>query len=142
MSAPSAVHAPDADASRRRVAQSGRMLELPVNYVDNLWSLFAVLALTGVFQLFFAATWVVIGGLGGQWRVNQALARQATELSNLEHKVSREQKVRAGEKRQEGPREAKTLAIEAAELLAANQAVTAPQTRPSTISLINGGGRK
>ncbi len=107
--------------------------------MDNLWSIFAVLAVTGAFQLFFAASWVVIGGLGGQWRVNQALSRQAAELANLERRVSREQKVRAGEKRQEVPREAKKLAVEAAELLAADKAATATGGRPSTLSAINGG---
>ncbi len=106
--------------------------------MDNFWSIFAVLAVTGAFQVFFAAAWVVIGGLGGQWRVNQALSRQATELVNLERKVSREQKVRAGEKRQEGARETKTLAQEAAERLAAAAPSTAAPARPSTLSLING----
>ncbi len=107
----------------------------------NFWSIFAVLAVTGAFQLFFAAAWVVIGGLGGQWRVNQALARQATELVALQRTVSREQKVRAGEKRQEVPREAKKLAVEAAERLAAAGPSTAAPARPSTLSMINGGGK-
>ncbi len=107
--------------------------------MDNFWSIFAVLAVTGAFQIFFAAAWVVIGGLGGQWRVNQALSRQATELVNLERRVSREQKVRAGEKRQEGARETKTLAVQAAEALAASASPTASAGRPSTLSSINGG---
>ncbi len=112
-----------------------------MNYVDNFWSIFAILAVTGAFQVFFAAAWVVIGGLGGQWRVNQAIARQATELVSLQRTVSREQKVRAGEKRQEVPREAKKLAVEAAERLAAAAGAEAPSTaRPSTIRAINGGG--
>ncbi len=108
--------------------------------MDNFWSIFAVLAVTGAFQVFFAAAWVVIGGLGGQWRVNQALARQATELVSVQRTVAREQKVRAGEKRQEVPREAKKLAVEAAELLAAAQAPTAASGRPSTLRSINGAG--
>ncbi len=112
-----------------------------MDYVDNFWSIFAILAVTGAFQIFFAAAWVVIGGLGGQWRVNQALSRQATELVNLERRVSREQKVRAGEKRQEIPREAKTLARDAAERLAAAGPSTAPLARPSTLNMINGGGK-
>ncbi len=110
-----------------------------MNYVDNLWSIGAVLALTLAFQAFIAAAWVVIGGLGGQWRVNQALARQAEELAHLEKKVTREQKVRAGEKRQEDVRETKTLAAQAAELLAAAPTSPTPQGRPSTLSAINGG---
>ncbi len=108
--------------------------------MDNFWSIFAVLAVTGAFQVFFAAAWVVIGGLGGQWRVNQALSRQATELVNLERRVSREQKVRAGEKRQEIPRETKNIAAEAATLLAQEAANRASPARPSTLSAINGGG--
>ncbi len=107
--------------------------------MDNFWSIFAVLAVTGAFQVFFAAAWVVIGGLGGQWRVNQALARQATELTSLQRTVSREQKVRAGEKRQEVPREAKKLAVEAAERLAAAGPAPGPPARPSTLKAINGG---
>ncbi len=108
--------------------------------MDNFWSIFAILAVTGAFQVFFAAAWVVIGGLGGQWRVNQALSRQATELVDLERRVSREQKVRAGEKRQEGVRENKTLAQDAAERLAAAGPSTVAPARPSTLSSINGGG--
>ncbi len=108
--------------------------------MDNFWSIFAVLAVTGAFQTFIAAAWVVIGGLGGQWRVNQALSRQAQELANLERRVTRDQKVRAGEKRQEIPREAKTLAVEAAERLAAAEAPRAAPGKPSTLTSINGGG--
>ncbi len=108
--------------------------------MDNFWSIFAVLAVTGAFQIFFAAAWVVIGGLGGQWRVNQALARQVSELADLDRRVRREQKVRAGEKRQEVPREAKALAVEAAERLAAAGPSQAPPGRPSTLTSINGGG--
>ncbi len=111
-----------------------------MDYVDNFWSITAFAAFTLAFQAFLAAAWVVIGGLGGQWRVNQALARQVQELSTLERRVTREQKVRAGEKRQEIPREAKTLAVEAAERLAAAEASPKPGARPSTISMINGGG--
>ncbi len=109
--------------------------------MDNFWSIFVVLAVTGAFQVFIAAAWVVIGGLGGQWRVNQALARQAEELSTLDRRVTREQKVRAGEKRQEIPREAKNLAMEAAERIAAAGASTVSPARPSTIAMINGGGK-
>ncbi len=105
----------------------------------NFWSIFAVLAVTGAFQVFFAAAWVVIGGLGGQWRVNQALSRQAAELVDIQRRVSREQKVRAGEKRQEDARETKTLAQDAAERLAAAGPSTAAPSRPSTMSVINGG---
>ena len=112
--------------------------------VDNSWSFLAFVLVTGAFQAFLAASWVVIGGLGGQWRVNQALSRQAQELSNLDRRVTREQKVRAGEKRQELPREearaAKTLAVEAAERLAAEATSPASSGRPSTLSSINGGG--
>ncbi len=107
--------------------------------MDNFWSIGAVLAFTLASQAFIAAAWVVIGGLGGQWRINQALARQAEEFAHLDKKVTREQKVRAGEKRQEDVRETKTLAAQAADLLAATPAPTAAQGRPSTLSAINGG---
>ncbi len=106
----------------------------------DISSFYAVLLLSVVAQAFIAASWVVIGGLGGQWRVNQALARQAEELAHLTQRVTREQKVRAGEKRQEGVRESKTLAQDAAERLAAAAPSTAAPARPSTLSAINGGG--
>ncbi len=106
----------------------------------DISSFYAVLALSVLAQAFIAASWVVIGGLGGQWRVNQALARQAEELAHLEKKVTREQKVRAGEKRQEDVRETKTLAQDAAERLAAAGPPTQAPGRPSTLSAINGGG--
>ncbi len=111
-----------------------------MNHVDN-FSIYAVLALTVASQAFIAAAWVVIGGLGGQWRVNQALARQAEELAHLTQRVTREQKVRAGEKRQEAVRETKSIEQEAAERLA-KEAAPLPLSgahRPSTIGLINGG---
>ncbi len=111
----------------------------------DISSFYAVVVLSVLAQAFIAAAWVVIGGLGGQWRVNQALARQAEELAHLSQRVTREQKVRAGEKRQESVREdaqeAKTLAVQAAEHLAAAGPSTAPQQRPSTVHLINGGGK-
>ncbi len=118
-----------------------------MDYVDNFGSIIAFVMLTGAFQCFLAAAWVVIGGLGGQWRVNQALARQAEELAHLSQRVTREQKVRAGEKRQESVREeaheAKSLAVDAAERLAAAApplplSGAGPGQRPSTMHLING----
>ncbi len=105
----------------------------------DISSFYAVLVLSVLAQAFIAAAWVVIGGLGGQWRVNQALARQADELEHLTKKVTRDQKVRAGEKRQESVREEKTLAVQAAELLAQAGPPTAAPARPSTLSAINGG---
>ncbi len=116
----------------------------------DISSFYVILVLSVLAQSFIAAAWVVIGGLGGQWRVNQALARQAEELAHLSKRVTREQKVRAGEKRQEDVREeaqaAKTLAVDAAERLAAAGTPlplsgAAPNQRPSTVHLINGGGK-
>ncbi len=103
------------------------------------WSIVAVLAFTGASQLFLAAAWVVVGGLGGQWRVNQALSRQSLEIANLDERLTRDQKVRAGVKRQENVREAKTIEAQAAEHLAAAQPLAAPPGVPSTLSKINGG---
>ncbi len=91
-------------------------------------------------QAFIAAAWVVIGGLGGQWRVNQALSRQAQELSRIEERLTRDQKTRAGIARQDTAREAKSIEAEAAERLAAASAPGAPLGgRPSTLRSINGG---
>ncbi len=103
------------------------------------WSIVAVLAFTGMSQLFFAAAWVVVGGLGGQWRVNKTLAQQAEEISHLDRKLTRDQKVRAGERRQENVREAKSIEIQAAEALAAAQPVHGVPSKPSTLGVINGG---
>ncbi len=107
--------------------------------MDNFTSLLALSALFIACQAFIAAAWVVIGGLGGQWRVNQALSRQAVELAGLEQRVTRDQKVRAGEKRQEVVREAKSIQQQAAETLAAESAARAAPQAPSVMSMINGG---
>ncbi len=102
---------------------------------------FSALALVAVAsQAFIAAAWVVIGGLGGQWRVNQALSRQAQELSRLDERLTRDQKTRAGVQRQEQAREAKSIESQAAERLSAAAASPASPARPSTLSMINGGG--
>ncbi len=109
--------------------------------MDNFLSFAAFGALFVVVSAFSAAAWVVIGGLGGQWRVNQALSRQAVELAGLDQRVTRDQKVRAGEKRQEQVREAKSIEAEAAErLAAAGPPSGAPRGKPSTLNMINGGG--
>ncbi len=110
-----------------------------MNYVDNFLSFAAIGALFVALQAFCAAVWVVIGGMGGQWRVNQALSRQAVELRDLETRVTKAQNVRAGEKRQEGIREAKSIQLQAAEHLAAAGGAGGAPTRPSTLSSINGG---
>ncbi len=103
------------------------------------WSILAVLAFTGLSQVFFAAAWVVVGGLGGQWRVNKAVARLSEEIDHVDERLTRDQKVRAGEKRQENVREAKSIEAQAAEhLLAAGPPGGAP-SRPSTMNMINGG---
>ncbi len=107
----------------------------------DIWTISALALLTVAAQAFIAAAWVVIGGLGGQWRVNQALSRQAQELSRLEERLTRDQKTRAGVQRQEQVREAKSIEAEAAERLAAASTAAGPSKgRPSTMSLINGGG--
>ncbi len=104
------------------------------------WWIFAVLASTAAVQAFAAAAWVVIGGLGGQWRVNQALSRQAQELLRLDERLTRDQKTRAGERSQEAQRAAKSIEQDAAERLAAASAPTSSSGRPSTMRTINGGG--
>ncbi len=106
----------------------------------DIWPIAALILLTIAFQGFLAAAWVVIGGLGGQWRVNQALSRQAQELSRLDERLTRDQKTRAGVARQETVREAKSIEAQAAERLAAASAPQAAQPRPSMLSRINGGG--
>ncbi len=106
----------------------------------DIWTISALALLTVAAQAFIAAAWVVIGGLGGQWRVNQALSRQAQELSRLDERLTRDQKTRAGVQRQEQARTAKSLQEDAAERLAAAAPATAAQAKPSTLSMINGGG--
>ncbi len=104
------------------------------------WSFVALLAITAVTQAFIAAAWVVVGGLGGQWRVNQALSRQAQELSRVDERLTRDQNTRAGLQRQEKVREIKSLEVQAAEHLAAAKSPYGAEKRPSTVSMINGGG--
>ncbi len=103
------------------------------------WSIIAVLAFTGISQLFFAAAWVVIGGLGGQWRVNKAVARLSEEIDHVDERLTRDQKVRAGEKRQENVREAKSIEAQAQEHLAAELPVHGAPSKPSTLNMLNGG---
>ncbi len=103
------------------------------------WSIIAVLAFTGLSQLFFAAAWVVVGGLGGQWRVNKAVARLSEEIEHVDERLTRDQKVRAGERRQENVREAKSIEAQAAEQLAAAAPAVGAPTKPSTLNMLNGG---
>ncbi len=103
------------------------------------WSIIAVLAFTGISQLFFAAAWVVVGGLGGQWRVNKAVARLSEEIEHVDERLTRDQKVRAGEKRQENVREAKSIEQQAAEHLARELPPGGAPTKPSTLNMLNGG---
>ncbi len=103
------------------------------------WSIAAVLAFTGLSQLFFAAAWVVVGGLGGQWRVNKAVARLSEEIEHVDERLTRDQRVRAGEKRQEGARETKSIEVEAAERLAAATPSQGVPGKPSTLNMLNGG---
>ncbi len=106
----------------------------------DILTISALALVTIAAQGFIAAAWVVIEGLGGQWRVNQALSRQAQELSRLDERLTRDQKTRAGVARQAEAREAKTIQQQAAEMLAAAPPAQAAQERPSTLSMINGGG--
>jgi len=103
------------------------------------WTIVAILVASVAAQAFIAAAWVVIGGLGGQWRVNQALSRQAQELSRLDERLTRDQKTRAGVARQEQAVEAKSLEVQAAEHLVAAKSPYAAGAKPSTLSTINGG---
>ncbi len=130
---------PGAGASRQARRAAGANDNEICTPVDNFWTIAAVLAMTGASQLFFAAAWVVVGGLGGQWRVNQALSRQAQDLARLDERLTKDQKVRAGEKRQEVVRTNKSIEAQAIERLAAEKAPQAAPTRPSTLGMINGG---
>lgn len=103
------------------------------------WNLVAILALAVVFQALSAAAWVVIGGLGGQWRVNRVLVDLRDATQRTDDRITSEIKKRSGQEGQAARADAKSLAVQAAEhLAAANSPYRAPE-RPSTISKINGG---
>lgn len=103
------------------------------------WPLIAILASAVLFQALSAAAWVVIGGLGGQWRINRILVQLRDETQRTDERITTEIKKRAGKEGQEARQEAKSLAVQAAEHLAAAGRSSAAPGKPSTLSAINGG---
>ncbi len=83
---------------------------------------------------------LLVGVLGGQWLIRRQIieARDSAELANK--RITSEMRTRAGEKGREAREEAKSLEVQAAEHLAAAKSPYAPQGKPSTLSMINGGG--
>ena len=105
------------------------------------WNLVAILVIAGGSQAFAAAAWIVIGGLGGQWRINRILVRLQDDMQRTDDRITREVKTRAGREGQEARQEAKSVVDQAKEHLAAAGSAYAPPDKPSTIPHINAGRR-
>lgn len=103
------------------------------------WNLVAILVIAGGSQAFAAAAWIVIGGLGGQWRINRILVRLQDDIQRTDERVTREVKTRAGREGQEARADAKSLEVQATEHLAAAHSQHLAPGRPSTISKMNTG---
>ncbi len=105
------------------------------------WTLAAILVAAGLSQAIAAAAWIVIGGLGGQWRINKILVRLQDDMQRTDERITREVKTRAGREGQEARQEGKSVVEQAkAHLAAAESPYTAP-AKPSTIPHINAGRR-
>ncbi len=105
------------------------------------WEIVAILGAAAASQLFAAAAWIVVGGLGGQWRINRILVRLQDDMQRTDERITREVKTRAGREGQEARQEAKSVVEQAkGHLAAAESPYTTPQ-RPSTIPTINAGRR-
>lgn len=63
--------------------------------MNNIWLIVAAGALTVSFQALIAAAWIVLGGMGATWKVNQALLRQTDEIHRIDERITREVKTRA-----------------------------------------------
>lgn len=103
------------------------------------WSIVATLALTFASTALSVGVILLVGVLGGQWALRRQIieARDAAELANT--RIQREIKVRAGQQGVEARQDAKSLAVQAAEHLAAAGSSYAAPGKPSTVSMINGG---
>ena len=103
------------------------------------WNLVAILVIAGGSQAFAAAAWIVIGGLGGQWRINRILVRLQDDMQRTDERITREVKTRAGREGQEARQEAKSVTEQAKDHLAAAHSQHLTPGRPSTIPLLNKG---
>ena len=103
------------------------------------WNIVAILVIAAGSQAFAAAAWIVIGGLGGQWRINRILVRVQDDIQRTDERITREVKTRAGREGQEARQEAKSLELQAKEALAAAGSSYAPPSKPSTIPMMNKG---
>jgi len=99
------------------------------------WTIVAILVGAAASHAVSAAAWIVIGGLGGQLRINRILTKQLDDMQRIDERITREVKTRAGREGQEARQEAKDVVVDARERLAA---VPVAPGRPSTLSSING----
>jgi len=109
--------------------------------VENIWWIAGAGALTLAVQALIAAAWMVLGGMGGTWRMNQTLLRQTDEIHRIDERITREVKTRAAHAAVEAKVEARTggnLKEEALRTMAA-ESPPSSTTRPSTAHLIGGG---
>ncbi len=104
--------------------------------MDNFWVFVAIGLLTVGFQALIAAAWMVLGGMGGTWRVNQALARQTDEIHRIDGRITKEVKTRAGSTARQGSSQPKIEEEAAAILAQENGSPAASGARPSVTHLV------
>jgi len=100
------------------------------------WTIVAILVGAAASHAASAAAWIVIGGLGGQWRINRILVKQLDDIQRIDDRITREVKQRAGREGQEARQATKSIEQQAAEHLAVAPVPSGP---PSTLGMINGG---
>ena len=101
----------------------------------DLWSFTAIVAVAGASGLIAAVVFALVGGLGGIRSVQRAVDLQEHRISDVDERLTRDQKRRAGQARQDTPSEA-DLRVQAAEVLArAGPTGAVPGERPSVVSI-------
>lgn len=103
------------------------------------WQIVAIVVETAAVMCLVAALMLVVGVLGGQWKLRRDIIEAVDEAHRANERITREIKTRAGRDGQEARHEAKSLEAQAAEALALAATSQAAPGLPSTISLINGG---
>ena len=103
------------------------------------WQIVAIVVETAAVMCLVAALMLVVGVLGGQWKLRRDIIEAVDESHRANERITREIKTRAGREGQEARQTAKSIETEAAERLAAVAAAGVAPGPPSTLSLINGG---
>ena len=101
----------------------------------DLWSIAVVIAVSAGSGVLSAVIFALVGGLGGIWSVQRQVRQAETRIADLDERLTRDQKRRAGQARQDTTTDA-DLKRQAAEVLSgADQPAQARGDRPSVINL-------